>query len=215
MSARGPLRVATDVGGTFTDLVHLDTSTGEIGLAKASTTPPNFERGVIDAMDKAGIDRTTDVVSFAHGTTMVINALTERSGDPVALITTAGFRDVIEITRANRPDLFNLRFAKPEPFVERARRFEVRERLTFDGRVLVELDEAEVEDVARRAVRDGAAAIAICFLHSYANPDHERRAAEAVRRAVPGVPVTLSHEISMEWREYERTSTAVLNAYVQ
>jgi N-methylhydantoinase A len=213
--ARGPLKVATDVGGTFTDLVYLDTESGEIGLAKASTTPPNFERGVIDAMEKAGIDRSTEVVSFAHGTTMVINALTERSGSPVALITTAGFRDVVEITRANRPDLFNLRFAKPTPFVERARRFEVRERMMFDGQVLVELDERDVEAVTRKAVEGGAAAIAICFLHSYANPDHERRAAEAVRRAAPDIPVTMSHEISMEWREYERTSTAVLNAYVQ
>jgi N-methylhydantoinase A len=212
---RGPLKVATDIGGTFTDLVYLDTEDGSIGLAKASTTPPNFERGVVDALDKASIDADSDVVSFAHGSTVVINALTERKGSVTALITTQGFRDALEITRANRPDLFNLRFAKPEPFVERALRFEVHERLNFKGEVLVELDEADVERAARAAAAAGAEAIAICFLHSYANPEHERRCAEVVRRVLPDVPVTMSHEISMEWREYERTSTAVLNAYVQ
>jgi N-methylhydantoinase A len=212
---RGPLKVATDIGGTFTDLVYLDTSDGSIGLAKASTTPPDFERGVVDALEKAQIDADSDVVSFAHGSTVVINALTERKGSVTALITTQGFRDALEITRANRPDLFNLRFAKPEPFVERALRFEVRERLDFKGNVLVELDEADVERAAKAAAAAGAEAIAICFLHSYANPEHERRCAEVVNRVLPGVPVTMSHEISMEWREYERTSTAVLNAYVQ
>jgi N-methylhydantoinase A len=212
---RGPLKVATDIGGTFTDLVYLDTDDGSIGLAKASTTPPNFERGVVDALDKAGIDASSNVVSFAHGSTVVINALTERKGSVTALITTAGFRDALEITRANRPDLFNLRFAKPEPFVERALRFEVRERLDFRGDVVVELDEADVERAATEAAAAGAEAIAICFLHSYANPAHERRCAEVVRRVLPDTPVTMSHEISMEWREYERTSTAVLNAYVQ
>jgi N-methylhydantoinase A len=214
-AARGPLRVATDIGGTFTDLVFLDTSDGSIGLAKASTTPPDFERGVVDALEKARIDAASDVVSFAHGTTVVINALTERKGSVTALITTAGFRDVLEITRANRPDLFNLRFAKPAPFVERALRFEVRERLSYRGEVLVELDADDVRRATEAAVAAGAEAIAICFLHSYANPEHERRCAEIVRRTAPGVAVTMSHEISMEWREYERTSTAVLNAYVQ
>ncbi|MDX6732540.1 MAG: N-methylhydantoinase, partial [Baekduia sp.] len=212
---RGPLRVATDIGGTFTDLVYLDTSDGSIGLAKASTTPPEFERGVVDALNKAQIDATSDVVSFAHGSTVVINALTERKGSVTALITTAGFRDILEITRANRPDLFNLRFAKPEPFVERALRFEVRERLSYTGEVLTPLDEADVERAAKAAAAAGAEAIAICFLHSYANPEHERRCAEVVRRVLPGVSVSMSHEISMEWREYERTSTTVLNAYVQ
>jgi N-methylhydantoinase A len=214
-SSRGPLRVATDIGGTFTDLVFLDTNDGSIGLAKASTTPPNFERGVVDALDKAQIDSTSDVVSFAHGTTVVINALTERKGSVTALITTAGFRDVLEITRANRPDLFNLRFAKPEPFVERSLRFEVRERLSYRGEILVELDADDVRRAAAAAVAAGAEAIAICFLHSYANPEHEQRCAEIVRQVAPDVAVTMSHEISMEWREYERTSTAVLNAYVQ
>ncbi|MCZ4495134.1 MAG: hypothetical protein JWP53_4065 [Conexibacter sp.] len=212
---RGPLRVATDIGGTFTDLVYLDTSDGSIGLAKASTTPPEFERGVVDALNKAQIDATSDVVSFAHGSTVVINALTERKGSVTALITTAGFRDILEITRANRPDLFNLRFAKPEPFVERALRFEVRERLSYTGEVLTPLDEADVERAAKAAAAAGAEAIAICFLHSYANPEHERRCAKVVRRVLPGVSVSMSHEISMEWREYERTSTTVLNAYVQ
>jgi N-methylhydantoinase A len=209
------MRVATDIGGTFTDLVYLDEATGSVGLAKASTTPPDFEQGVVEALAKGGIDPSVDVSSFVHGTTVVINALTERTGALTALITTTGFRDVLEIGRSNRPDLFNLRFEKVKPFVERYMRFEVRERVSYKGEVLVPLERSDVVAAAEAARRAGAECIAICFLHSYANPEHERTCAEIVRATYPEAFVTMSHEITMEWREYERTSTAVLNAYVQ
>lgn len=209
------MRVATDIGGTFTDLVHLDEETGEVGLVKVRTTPPEFNRGVLEALERAGVSAERAVTSFFHGTTVVINALTERRGARTALITTRGFRDVLELGRSNRPALYDLRFAKPTPFVERSLRFEVTERLDHRGRVVEALAEDEVRDAVARAVAAGAEAVAIAFLHSYANPDHERRAAEIVADCEPQLDVSASHEITAEWREYERTSTAVLNAYVK
>jgi N-methylhydantoinase A len=209
------LRVATDIGGTFTDLVYLDEATGEVGLAKESTTPSAFELGVDRVLGKAAVGEGDDITSFFHGSTVVINALTERKGATTALITTRGFRDVLELARSNRPDLFNLRYAKPEPFVERYLRFEVTERMNHRGEPLVELDEQEVRDAVEQARRFGATAFAVCFLHSYANAEHERQCGDVVRAAFPEASVTLSHEVCGEWREYERTNTAVLNAYVQ
>jgi N-methylhydantoinase A len=205
-------RTAVDIGGTFTDLVTLDEDSGEIGIAKTSTTPGRFEEGVMDAVEQAELA----AVSFlAHGTTVIINALTERTGAATALITTRGFRDVLEIQKANRPDLYNLLYSKPAPFVPRRLRLEVTERVNYRGEVLVPLDDDEVRAAVTEARRLGAEAIAVCFLHSYANPAHERRAAEIVRGEWPELPVTASHERTSEWREYDRTSTAVLDAYVK
>lgn len=203
-------RAAVDIGGTFTDLVYLDD--GEIGLGKTSTTPRRFEEGVVTTLEEAALG---EVEYLAHGTTIVINALTERTGSRTALITTRGFRDVLEIARANRPDLYNLQFAKPPPFVPRRLRFEVTERVTYKGEVLTALSEDDVRAAVAAARSQGAEAIAICLLHSYANPEHERRVAEIVRAEWPDVAVTASHELTNEWREYERTSTAVLDAYVK
>jgi N-methylhydantoinase A len=205
-------RVAVDIGGTFTDLVHLDEATGDVGLAKASTTPARFEDGVMDAIAEAELD---GVAFLAHGTTVIINALTERKGATTALITTRGFRDVLEIQKANRPDLYNLLYEKPRPFVARRLRLEVTERVSYKGEVLAPLDEEDVRRAVAEARRQGAEAIAICFLHSYANPAHERRAAEIVREEWQEAPVTASHELTNEWREYDRTSTVVLDAYVK
>jgi N-methylhydantoinase A len=205
-------RAAVDIGGTFTDLVHLDEGSGEVGLAKASTTPGRFEDGVMDAIGEADLD---GVGFLAHGTTVIINALTERKGAPTALLTTRGFRDVLEIQKANRPDLYNLLYEKPKPFVPRRLRLEVTERVTYKGEVLAPLDEADVRRAVAEARRHGAEAIGICFLHSYANPAHERRAAEVVREEWPEAAVTASHELTNEWREYDRTSTVVLDAYVK
>ncbi len=208
------MRLASDIGGTFTDLVYLDERTGALGSAKADTTPPEFERGVLETIRKAGIDaRAADF--FVHGTTVIINALTERKGVRTGLITTRGFRDVLEIGRANRPDLYNLTYAKPRPFVPRALRLEVTERVNYKGEVLVSLVEAEVMAAAERLVAEQVEAIAVCFLHAYANPAHEARAAQLIRERFPQIAVTASHEITREWREYERTSTAVLNSYVK
>jgi N-methylhydantoinase A len=207
------MRVATDIGGTFTDLVYLDEKTGQIGVAKASTTPANFAQGVIDTLHKSAI-RVPETTFFVHGSTVIINALTERKGAKTALITTRGFRDVLEITRANRPDLYNMYYTKPKPFVPRYLRLEVRERMNYKGEVLAPLHEEDVRRAAEFCRKENVEAIAVCFLHAYANPAHEIRCGEILREMLPDIPVTLSHEITREWREYERTNTAVLNSYV-
>jgi N-methylhydantoinase A len=212
------MRAASDVGGTFTDLVFydVDPSTGRPGaiqVAKADTTPPEFERGVLDAMAKAGLP-PSQLGFFAHGSTVVINALTERKGVKTALVTTEGFRDVLEIARGNRPDLFNFNFQKPKPFVPRYLRAELPERTSFKGELRRPVDLERLPILLDRFRAEGVEAIAISFLHAYANPDNERRTAEAIRAAWPEVAVLASHEISREWREYERTNTAVLSAYV-
>jgi len=206
--------LAIDIGGTFTDLVALDEVTGEISLEKALTTPGNFADGVTATIRESGLN-PADVTQFVHGTTVVINALTERHGAKVALITTRGFRDVLEIQRGNRTDMYNLFYSKPRPFVPRRYRYEVNERVSYRGDVLVQLDEAEVADVAQMCKSEGIEAIAICFVHAYANLTHETRAKEIIEAIFPGVAVTLSHEITQEWREYERTNTTVMNAYVK
>jgi N-methylhydantoinase A len=208
------VKLATDIGGTFTDLVYLDEASGRVGLAKTSSTPPDFERGVMDAISKSTLD-PAQVEDFVHGSTLIINALTERKGARTALVTTEGFRDVLEIGRSNRPDIYNFRFRKQPPFVPRELRFEVRERLNYKGEVLLPLDRAGVEAVAARLQAAGVAAVAVCFLHSYVNPTHERECAELLRKRLPGVQVGAASEFVREWREYERSSTAVLNAYVQ
>lgn len=212
--SRERMRIASDIGGTFTDLVSLDERTGGIGTAKADTTPPDFERGVIETIRRAEVD-THDVDVFVHGTTVIINAITERKGVRTGLITTRGFRDVLEIGRANRPDLYNLAYTKPKAFVPRYLRLEVTERVNYKGEVLVPLNEEEVTERASRLVEEGVLAIGVCFLHAYAFPDHEARAAQIIRERWPEIFVTASHEITREWREYERTSTTVLNSYVQ
>lgn len=208
------MRLATDIGGTFTDLVYLDEASGELGLAKASSTPPNFAQGIMDAIAKSEFD-PAGVEHFVHGATVVINALTERKGAKTALVTTVGCRDVLEIGRANRPDIYNLRFRKQTPFVPRELRFEVNERVNYKGEIVTPLDEDSVRAVARAIEASGATAVAICCLHSYANSVHEERTAELLGELLPGVPITTSSSLTKEWREYERTSTAVLNAYVR
>jgi N-methylhydantoinase A len=212
------MRVATDVGGTFTDIVfcRVDQVTGEVGdviTHKSDTTPPNFEQGVMNAIAKAKLD-LAEIAFFAHGSTVVINALTERKGSRTALITTRGFRDVLEIARGNRPDVFNFHFQKPAPFVPRALRFELTERIGGDGEVVTPVQLGELPSMVEALRREEVEAIAICFLHSYANPFHEKIVRDEIQRLWPEVSVVASHEICREWREYERTSTTVLAAYV-
>ena len=212
------IRVATDVGGTFTDLVYFatdpDTGAQTVRTAKTDTTPPNFETGVLKVLEKGGVDPAT-IAFLAHGTTVVINALTERKGAKVGLITTEGFRDVLEIARGNRPDFFNLNYEKPKPFVDRHLRREVPGRATFLGEEQVPLDLSGVPDIIGDFQAEGVEAVAICLLHSYARPEQEQALLAEVHRLWPGVPAVASHQITREWREYERTSTAVLSAYVQ
>ena len=211
-------RVATDVGGTFTDLVRFDidpeSGQSRVTTAKTATTPPDFERGVLDVLRKGGV--ALGVIDFlAHGTTVVINALTERKGAKVGLVTTEGFRDTLEIARGNRPDLFNLHYRKPKPFVPRYLRRELPGRLDYRGGEMRPLDLSPLAAIVEDFRADGVQAIAICFLHSYANPAHERAAEAEVRRLWPEVYAVSSHRIAREWREYERTSTTVLSAFVQ
>ena len=206
------MRIATDIGGTFTDLVALDEQ-GRIRTVKGDTTPPHFEEGVIRALKDSGI-APQSVSAFIHGTTTIINALTERKGAVCGLITTKGFRDVLEIARCNRPDLFNLVFAKPAPFIPRYLRFEAQERIAYDGEVLTPLDKADVERAVTALKKEGAEAVAVCFINSYANDSHEIEAVRYIRQLWPEAFVTASVEVTREWREYERTSTIALNAYV-
>lgn len=213
------IRLATDVGGTFTDLVYYEIDEGSgaiehLRTAKAHTTPPNFEEGVFATLDKAHVN-PSEVEFFAHGTTVVINALTERKGVKTGLLTTRGFRDVLEIGRGDRPDYFNLRYRKPDAFVPRHLRQEITERITHHGEVHAPLLLGELPAILATFREHGVEAIAVCFLHAYANPAHERQVVAAIAAAWPEVAVVASHQISREWREYERTNTAVLSAYVQ
>lgn len=210
-------RVATDVGGTFTDLVAFETrddGTMEIVTAKSDTTPPDFETGVLNVLKKGGIDPET-VTFMAHGTTVVINALTERKGVKVGLITTEGFRDVLEIARGNRPDFFNLHYEKPAPFVPRDLRAELPGRITYMGEERAPLDLTTLPEILDGFRAEGVEAVAVCLLHAYANTAHEKAVLDEIRRLWPEVSIVASHQITREWREYERTNTAVLSAYVQ
>lgn len=211
------LRIATDVGGTFTDLVAFSTDAAGraiIVTAKVETTPSDYEIGVLNVIDKAGID-TAAIDFLAHGTTVVINALTERKGVRVGLITTKGFRDTLEIARGNRPDFFNLFYVKPKPFVPRHLRREVPGRMSYRGAELAGLDLTDLPGIVADFQAEGVQAVAISFLHAYANPAHEIAALDALRNLWPGVAAVAAHQIAREWREYERTNTAVLSAYVQ
>ncbi len=205
------VRVATDVGGTFTDLVYVDE--GKVKAVKSDTTPPNFEQGVINSIEKAQLT-LADVDFFAHGSTVVINAITERKGVKTGLLTTKGFKDVLEIARGNTPDIFNNCYQKPSPFVERHLRKELSERLNYLGEVIEPIDLSTLPETLAYFKANDIKAIGVCFLHAYLNPIHEQMAVAEIKKLWPEIDVIASHEISAEWREYERTSTTVLSAYV-
>ncbi|MGX7107469.1 hydantoinase/oxoprolinase family protein [Hutsoniella sourekii] len=207
------MKVATDIGGTFTDLVFINDE-GDISFDKASTTPSAYEQGVLEVLNQNNMT-SESIESFIHGTTVIINALTERKGAKVGLITTKGFRDVLEIARGNRPDLFNVKYQKPEPFVERYLRREVTQRMDFQGKILTELDVEEVKLIIDDFKNQGVEAIAVALLHSYVNDEHEQKIGSIINEVWPEIPVSLSSQIISEWREYERTNTTVLNSYVQ
>jgi N-methylhydantoinase A len=207
------LRLSADVGGTFTDIAAFDETTGELRLGKTLSTPARLVTGIENGVAKAGAQFRA-VRLFLHGTTVAINTILERTGATCALLTTQGFRDIYEIGRVNRPESYNLFFRRHEPLIERDLRYEIRERMDAQGTVLIKLDENAVRAAAADAVQQGAQAIAILFLHSYRNPAHEQRAKAIVAETHPHVFVTASHELSQEYREFERTSTAAANAYV-
>jgi len=207
------IRVATDIGGTFTDLVYV-TADGKVGTAKSHSTPGEFEQGVMDVIE-AGQISPNEFVSFVHGTTIVINAITERKGVKTALVTSEGFRDVLEIGRGNRPDYFNLAYIKPEPFVTRYLRRELPGRINYKGMETESLNLSGLPAILDDYRVEGVEAIAICLLNSYANSAHEEAVVRQINELWPEVSVVASYQINREWREYERTSTAVMSAYVQ
>jgi N-methylhydantoinase A len=207
------LSVAVDIGGTFTDLVAFDAQTGRIAQSKALTTPHDLPQGVWDCLHKGAIAPSA-AANVVHGSTIAINIAIEEKGAKTALVVTRGTRDVYKIGRQNRPQAYNFSFKRPVPLVPRSRTFEVEERLTASGAPLVPLDSAHAEAVAAAVRESGAEAVAVCFLHSYSDPVHEVEMGRQLRRALPGAYVSLSHEIVREYREYERTSTTVMNAYI-
>lgn len=207
------MRVATDIGGTFTDLVYV-ASDGQVGTAKSHSTPDQFEQGVMDVIRVSQVE-PKKFDSFVHGTTIVINAITERKGAKTALITTEGFRDILEVARGNRPDFFNLDYRKPKPFVPRYLRREVSGRISYKGEEFKPLDLSGLPAILDDFRAEGVEAIAISFINSYSDPAHEQAALEKVKELWPEVAVVASHQITREWREYERMNTAVLSAYVQ
>ncbi|MAF49901.1 MAG: hydantoinase/oxoprolinase family protein [Rhodospirillales bacterium] len=214
MDSAGPsIRLAADIGGTFTDIASFDEKTGRLSFGKKLSTPDALVDGIEAGVQEADAG-FADANLFLHGTTIAINTILERTGAKTALVITEGFRDVYEIGRVNRPDAYNLFFKKHRPLVERALRFEVNERMYAEGEVYRPLLDAEVEALAERLGAMDIEATAILFLHSYRNPDHEIRAKAIFERLNPAMFVTVSHELSQEYREFERASTVAANAYI-
>ena len=202
--------VGIDVGGTFTDFVWL--IDGRLEIRKAATTPADQSRAIVAGLEVLGVANEAAVV---HGTTVATNALLERRGARTALLTTEGFADVLAIGRQNRPYLYRLGQHRPPPLVPKERRFETPERLDAEGRVLIPLDEAAIRSLAGHLKRDAVESLAVVFLFSFQNPDHERHAARLIGEHLPALPISLSIDILPEYREYERTATTVINAYVR
>ena len=211
------LRVGADVGGTFTDIVLADEQ-GRVWKHKTPSTPPHFEFAVLDGIAhvlRQRQSRAADIIEVTHGTTVATNAVLERRGARTALVTTKGFRDVLELRRIRAPQMYNLFFEKPKELVDRYLRFELSERISASGEVLAELQESELWDLKAALERERVESIAVCFLHAHAFPQHETRVGEFLRSQLPEVEVSLSSEVLRELREYERTATTVVNAYVR
>ena len=209
-------RVASDIGGTFTDIAYIDDD-GRLMTGKVPSTPENYAAGVVtgigDLLTRAEL-ASGRVGELLHGCTVATNAILEQKGAATALLTTRGFRDILELRRIRVPRLYEPLYVKPPPLVPRRRRLEITERMDAAGRVLTALDEADVVRAIERLAEMEVEAVAVCFLHAYANPAHERRVGEMLRAAMPGAFISLSVDVLPEIREYERTSTTVINAYV-
>ena len=204
--------LAVDIGGTFTDLMAFDDEEN-FYQAKSLTTPHDFTQGIVDCVRKSGID-ITSVDALIHGSTIAINTLIERKGADTALVVTRGTRDVYAIGRGNRPESYNIFFHRPRPLVPRHKTYELDERMMASGETILAPDYNQVGTLCDKLKHDGAESVAICFLHSYVNPSHEQTVGKILRESLPECFVSLSHEIMREFREYERTSTTVVNAYI-
>ncbi|MDP6345313.1 MAG: hydantoinase/oxoprolinase family protein, partial [Alphaproteobacteria bacterium] len=217
MSGSDGFRLGIDVGGTFTDFTLIDDGGGEGRHFKVPSTPADpaaaIGRGMLAMFADLALD-PSNCRQLSHGTTVATNMVIERRGGRTGLLTTKGFRDILEIGRQDRPHLYDIHARKPPPLVPRHLRFEIAERIDADGAVLTPLDEAEVAAAARRLGEAGVEAVAIGFLHAYRFPEHERRARDIVAELLPGVPISTSSEVLPEYREYERFSTTAMNAYL-
>ncbi|HSF92399.1 MAG TPA: hydantoinase/oxoprolinase family protein, partial [Paracoccaceae bacterium] len=211
-------RVGFDIGGTFTDFVLYDAENASVILHKRLTTPHDPSEaallGLSELLELGDINHA-DVAEIVHGTTLVTNAVIERKGAPVGLITTSGFRDLLEMGTEQRYDIYDLFVSFPDPMVSRDLRLEVAERMNAAGEIVIPLDEDAVLNAAQNLVDAGCEAIAIAFLHSYANPTHEQRAADLIRAAHPGISISISSEVVAEMGEYQRIVTTCANAFVQ
>ncbi|GAA1659415.1 hydantoinase [Mycolicibacterium murale] len=208
------MRIGIECGGTFTDLVVLDEDGRIIATNKVFSTPDDPSRAVIEALE--GIDpQLCQDAELLHGSTVATNALLERKGGPIGLVTTAGFRDIPFLRRQDRKTMYDLRYVSPQPLIERRNIVEVGERLTADGTVHRELDDASVRDAAKILMDAGVASVAVALLHSYANPDHEVRVRELLRETGVTVPISLSHEVAREFREFERYTTTTVEAFIR
>lgn len=206
-------RLGVDIGGTFTDLIVLEADGSSGRVEKVPTTPANLALGVMEGIDRLNI-KCSDAAMIAHGTTVGLNAFLERKGAATGLITTAGFRDVYEIARHNRTETYDLFYLKPEPLVRRRYRLEVSERVDASGDVVAALNEADVRSCASVFRQSGIKSIAVCLINSYLNPTHEERVREILAEEYPEAAVTISSSLIRQWREYERTSTTVVNSYI-
>ena len=209
-------RMATDVGGTFTDIVWVDEASGDVHTDKAPTTPGDVVQGVLAVMQKTKV-AAAEIGQFVHGSTVATNSLVVKSGGKTGLITTRGFRDSIEIRRVNRPDahIYNIFWRKPDALIPRALRLEVTERLHFSGKVLQPVQYDDVVIAVEALRKEGVETIAVCFLHAYANPAHELEVRAIITKLWPEVYVSMSHEVAREIREYERVSSTAIDAYVK
>ncbi|MEA2512670.1 MAG: N-methylhydantoinase [Thermomicrobiales bacterium] len=217
-ASRGALRVGVDIGGTFTDLLLFDTDSGEFFLGKVLTTPDDPSRAVQEGIREllhTSSRNPAGVGQIVHGTTLVTNALIERKGARTALLTTKGFRDAVEIGREHRYDLYDLFLELPKPLVPRALRFELDERVLSDGTILTPLEPDETARAIELLRREGIEAVAVCLLHSYQNPTHERQVVEEIARSAPDLIVSASADVVPEIREFERASTTIANVYVR
>lgn len=206
-------RVSADIGGTFTDLVFYDMETGKYTAGKTLTTPNNLSDAVINGIS-VEIKNLSDIDFFVHGTTAGLNAFLERKGAKVALITTKGFQDIYEIARGNRPPMYDMRYRKPTPLLKPCDSYEVNERLLTNGQEYIPVSEKSVAEAASEIKKGDYTSVAVCLINSYENEAHELEVERLLHKYLPGIPISLSHRISWEWREYERTSSTVVNAYI-
>jgi N-methylhydantoinase A len=207
-------RIAVDIGGTFTDIVYIDESTMQIIVDKARSTPQDIGQAVIDAIKKIKVDMS-EVALFIHGTTAGVNTIVQHRGSKVGLLTTRGFTDILEMARGNKKELYDYMWKKPRPMVPRYLRLPINERTNHLGEIVEKLDKQQARESIKKLKDDGVEAVAVCLLHSYANPEHEQQLGELVQEIMPDATLALSHQIAPEIREYERTSTTVINAYIE